>query len=195
VALFHPASWPTGLRLLYRKSKRHLMRIDRSRITVRLLQDTDVAVLHQRGPKAPPGTYAQDWQAQLAGRVSVLVAWYGQRPIAIGLVHWSGPRQAAVKAVYPDCPEIFRLHVQSNYRSMGIGTLLVDEFERMARARGIDHIGLGVNYDNPEAFALYLRLGYGEPAPSDFMDEFDLPQPNGQVIHHSNKAHFLVKAL
>ena len=195
MALLSLASWRARVRQLYRKLRGHLLRFDRSRVTVRLLRESDLATLQQRGPQAPVGTYTQDWLAQLTGQISMLVAWYGRRPIAVGLVHWPGPRQASVKALYPDCPEIFRLHVRSSYRSMGIGTLLIDEFERMARARGLDHIGLGVNYDNPEAFALYLRLGYGEPAPSDFMDEFDIPHRNGQVVHHSHKAHFLVKTL
>lgn len=195
MSLLSFASWNAGLRLLYRKSRRHLQKLDRSRLEVRPLQATDLPVLERLGPKVAPGTYAKDWQDQQAGLISMLVVWYGNRPVAAGLVHWSGPRQDAVQTVYPGCPEIFRLHVHPDYRSLGIGSLMIDAFERMARARGLDQIGLGVNYDNPQAFALYQRLGYGEPQPSDFMDEFDAPQRNGRIVHHSHRAHFLVKSL
>jgi len=189
------ALWTRSLRVLYRRARHHLLKLDRSRVDVRPLREGDVEVLARLGPRLPDGTYAQDWQDQCSGRVTMLIAWYDQRPMAVGLVNWAGPRQPPVQIVYPDCPEIFRLNVLPNYRSMGLGTLLIDEFERLARARGLPHIGLGVTYENPGAFALYQRLGYGEPAPSDFMDEYDVPQPDGQIIHHSHKAHFLVKSL
>ena len=193
--LLSPASWANSLRFLYRKIRRRALQVDRSRIELKPLRETDVAVLDRLGPASPEGSYAKDWARQRSGEITVLVAWYGRRPMGVGLVHWAGPRQAAVQAIYPGCPEIFRLHVRPHYRSMGLGTLLIDEFERMARARGCPSIGLGVTYENPGALALYQRLGYGEPAPSDFLDEFDTLQPDGQVTHHSIKAHFLVKRL
>jgi len=125
----------------------------------------------------------------------VLVAWHGRRPMGVSFVHWAGPRQAAVQAVHPGCPEIYRMHVHPHFRSMGIGSLLIQEAERQARAHGHHRIGLGVTYRNPGAFELYQRLGYGEPQPSDFFDEFDAADTDGRLVHHSIEAHFLVKQL
>lgn len=187
--------WSLRLRWLYRSARKRMLRIDRHRIVVRPLEERDVDVLDRRGEASINHSYAVEWQAQCAGEVTMLVAWYGQRPMALGLVHWAGPRQPAVQALYPGCPEIFRLHVKRNYRSMGLGTLLIEAFERLARERGHQRIGLGVTYTNPNALMLYQRLGYGEPAPSDFIDEFDVLDTSGRLTHHAHQAHFLVKQL
>jgi GNAT superfamily N-acetyltransferase len=187
--------WSLRLRWLYRNARTRLLHIDRQRIVIRPLEEREVPVLDRKGEASIDHSYAVEWQAQCAGEVTMLVAWYGRRPMALGFVHWAGPRQPAVQAIYPGCPEIFRLHVKRNYRSMGLGTLLIEAFERLARERGHPCIGLGVTYANPKALMLYQRLGYDEPAPSDFMDEFDLLDTSGRLTHHAQQAHFLVKQL
>lgn len=187
--------WSLRLRLVYRHLRKQLLRIDPHRVQIRPLRQGDVAVLDRKGSAAIDHSYAEEWQAQCAGDITMLIAWYGPRPLAMGFVQCAGPRQPAVQAVHPGCPEIFRMHVHRHYRSMGLGTLLIDAFERLARERGHRRIGLGVTYANPQAYVLYQRLGYGEPAPSDFLDEFDLAQPDGQRVHHAEPAHFLVKDL
>lgn len=184
-----------SLRQTYRRLRQRLLKIDRQRIVVRLLDAQDVATLDRKAEASRDHSYQVEWEAQCAGKLSLLVAWHGRRPMALGMVHWAGPRQPEVQAIYPGCPEIFRMHVRRRYRSMGLGSMLIAEFERLARERGHPRIGLGVTYENAGAFALYQRLGYGEPAPSDFMDEFDLVAPNGPVEHHAHRAHFLVKTL
>lgn len=189
----HP--WSYRLRWFYRSMRRRLLQLDPRRIAVRPLEQRDVRILDRKAEASIDHSYAVEWQAQCAGEVTMLVAWYGRRPMAVGFVHWAGPRQPAVQAIHPGCPEIFRLHVRRHYRSMGLGTRLIEAFERLARERGHRQIGLGVTYANPQALLLYQRLGYGEPAPSDFMDEYDLRDTTGELTHHAHQAHFLVKSL
>jgi GNAT superfamily N-acetyltransferase len=184
-----------SLRQSYRQWRRRVLQLDPRRVVVRPLEAADVAALDRHGEASIDHSYQVEWKAQCAGEVTVLVAWYGRRPMAIGLVHWAGPRQPAVQAQYPGCPEIFRLHVRRRYRSMGLGSRLIEAFEALARQHGHRQIGLGVTYANPSAFALYQRLGYGEPAPSTFMDEYDVQGPDGSLTHQAHPAHFLVKAL
>lgn len=194
-SLARPRRLIRRLRRFYEQLRRRFTRIDRRHVTVRLLEAADVRVLDQYADASIDHSYQTEWEAQCDGRVSMLVAWHRQRPLGLGLIHWSGPRQAEVQAVHPGCPEIFRLHVRRPYRSMGLGSLLIEAFERLARERGHRRIGLGVTYANPGAFALYQRLGYGEPAPSDFMDEYDVHTPDGALKHEAHPAHFLVKTL
>lgn len=183
------------LRQSYRLLRRRFLQLDPKRVEIRLLEARDVRTLDRKAEASIDHSYQVEWDAQCAGEISMLIAWSGRRPMALGLVHWAGPRQPTVSEIYPGCPEIFRLHVKRNYRSMGLGTLLIEAFEQMARERGHRRIGLGVTYGNPQALALYLRLGYGEPAPSDFMDEYDLRSPDGSIVHEAHPAHFLVKPL
>lgn len=187
--------WSLRLRWLYRAIRKRLLQIDHRRIVVRPLEPRDIRVLDHKAEASTDHSYTAEWQAQCAGEITLLVAWYGHTPMALGLVHWAGPRQSAVQAVHPGCPEIFRLHVKRRYRSMGLGTLLIEAFERLARERGHRQIGLGVTYANAQALSLYQRLGYGETRPSDFMDEFDLLDATGALRHYAHQAHFLVKQL
>ena len=195
MALLRLSHWPTGLRLLYRQLRKRLLQVNRQQIQVRPLARNQITTLDRKGPAAAGRTYADEWAEQEAGRLSVFVAWHGRRPLAVGFVHWPGPRQKKVQEVYPGCPEIYRMHVQPRYRSMGLGSLLIEACEQEAKVRGHQRIGLGVTYKNRAAFELYRRLGYGEPQPSNFLDEFDSTDFEGHLVHHSIEAHFLVKQL
>lgn len=183
------------MRLWYRRIRKKILQIDPHRIVVRPLCQEDVSVLDRHGDAAINHSYIEEWHAQCVGEITMLVAWYGQRPLALGFVHWAGPRQQVLQALHADCPEIFRLHVHRLYRSMGLGTLIINEFERLVSDKGYGKIGLGVADSNPAAHALYQRLGYGEPVLSEFVDEFFVQNSDGRRVCHSEPAHFLVKHL
>lgn len=59
-------------------------------------------------------------------------------------------------------PEISDLNVLPKFRKNGIGTRLILECEKMAKARDFQEIGLGVGLisDYASAQRLYFRLGY-----------------------------------
>lgn len=62
---------------------------------------------------------------------------------------------------HPDYPEIEDLFIREDLRSRGIGTRLIEMCEKLAKEKGFNKIGLGVNPTlNPRAKALYERLGY-----------------------------------
>ena len=56
--------------------------------------------------------------------------------------------------------EIANLVVDSRFRSVGAGRLLVQRGEQWARERGLAVIGLHSNIIRERAHAFYLRLGY-----------------------------------
>ncbi|MGJ6979928.1 GNAT family N-acetyltransferase [Aestuariimicrobium soli] len=56
--------------------------------------------------------------------------------------------------------ELWMLSVDARWQSLGVGTALIGALEGRARERGLDRVGLGVEWDNPRAHALYRRLGY-----------------------------------
>lgn len=63
--------------------------------------------------------------------------------------------------------KICYLCVDENMRSKGVGHLLVQEAERLARQRGCDRMGLHSGMQRPLAHQFYLREGYIE-APKYF---------------------------
>jgi ribosomal protein S18 acetylase RimI-like enzyme len=56
--------------------------------------------------------------------------------------------------------EITNLVVDSRFRSVGVGRLLVERGEQWARERGLGVIGLHSNVIRERAHGFYLRLGY-----------------------------------
>ena len=83
------------------------------------------------------------------------------------------------KSEYPafslkNIPEISDLNVLPDYRRKGIGTILIEACEAIARDRGCAQIGIGVGMtaDYGSAQRLYPRLGY---------------IPDGCGLHYKNK--------
>jgi len=78
---------------------------------------------------------------------------------------WSG------KATHPEYPDMQDLLVKEDRRNQGHGTLLISEFERRAKDRGYDRVGLAVNpEDNRSARRLYERLGYLHDGGGRYLD-------------------------
>ena len=71
------------------------------------------------------------------------------------------PSPRSAPALLP-LPRVQRLGSQTRTAVPGIGTAIVHAAETLARRRGYQQIGLGVDDHNHRAAALYLRLGYRE---------------------------------
>ncbi len=65
--------------------------------------------------------------------------------------------------------------VTPQYRGKGLGTLLLTEFERMAREDGVDEVQLSVKQENSGAIKLYQRNGW--QIASTGKDSFDMAKP------------------
>ena len=93
------------------------------------------------------------------------------------------------------CPEISALDVRpAGMRSRGIGTALIAAAERLALARRIREIGLGVADDNPRAAALYLRLGFAE-VDCRYNNSYEIVLSTGTRETVDERCRFLVKPL
>ncbi len=57
-------------------------------------------------------------------------------------------------------PRVSNLNVRPDLRGRGLGSALVREMERLARAAGHGVLHIGVSRENERALALYRRLGY-----------------------------------
>src|SRR5262249_5014216 len=155
----------------------------------------DVAAVAAALPPAPYRTHADDLDWQRTGAVTELVAWQGSTPVGCGFIHWGGPRDAAIAALLPDCPEIFRLHVLEAHRSKGIGAALIWKLEALARASGRARIGLGVGIGNRRAQLLYERLGYCPADAPPYIDRWQEPGPDGRPVTFEDPCVYMTKVL
>jgi len=69
---------------------------------------------------------------------------------------------AGLRLLPGDLAEVTRVHVAVTARRAGVGTALMHELERLARARGCTRLRLDTRSDLVEARRLYARLGYRE---------------------------------
>ena len=129
------------------------------------------------------------------GTSSYLIAWIEARPVGHAEIRWNGCTSAEVRKRYPGCPEISALDVwPAGMRSRGIGTALIAAAERLALARKIREIGLGVADGNSRAAALYLRLGFAE-VDCHYSNSFEIVKSTGARETVDERCRFLVKHL
>lgn len=164
-------------------------------VQIRTATPEDLSVLECELPLATPTRHRECLAQQAEGRIAYLVAWQGRAPAGHGLIHWPGPRNAAIEEHLPGCPEIFMLGVREPLRSRGIGRLLVAHLEQLATARGKLRIGLGVARANSRARQLYERLGYGDVGAPRYIDRWHWIDASGKHHVEDDPCVFLVKRL
>jgi putative hydrolase of the HAD superfamily len=117
------------------------------------------------------------WHRQVdraeTGEVDFLVAELGGRVLGKAVLDWA--RRA------DGTPWLWMVSVDPGFRSRGIGSGLLAEAEGRAQRRGHTAIELAVDDGNPRARALYVRKGYAAVRPH--LDEYDVTQPDGRVLH------------
>ncbi|CAI9405384.1 GNAT family N-acetyltransferase [Aestuariimicrobium sp. T2.26MG-19.2B] len=88
------------------------------------------------------------------------LAWAGEVDVLVGELP-TGQLVACGAVDHRKLPsELWMLSVDARWQSLGLGTALIGALEHRIVERGRDHAGLGVEWDNPRARALYSRLGY-----------------------------------
>ncbi|MFG3258409.1 GNAT family N-acetyltransferase [Streptomyces sp. NPDC048172] len=158
-------------------------------------REEDVELLDKHMPS--PGavsSHQRRYARQRAGEGTFLVAWRHEVPVGSCEVRWEGCAAPEVQAVHADCPEVNGLGVwPETLRSLGIGTELIREAERLASGRGCTRIGLGVERNNPRARALYRRLGYHPTTP--YLDCWSYEDGVGVTHRVADACTFMVKNL
>lgn len=77
-----------------------------------------------------------------------------------------------VKLVGDEYSELMRVFVRPQYRGKGYGGMIVEHLEAYTRDHGIDIVRLGTGIRQPEAHAMYARMGYQHISP--FGDHTDV---------------------
>ena len=123
-------------------------------VVVRYCTEQDLPRLewfgHQRVLRS---AMARTFQRARAGEVAFLVAEMNGFPVARVSLDLVQARRQGVALLWS-------LAVMPNLQGLGIGTLLLEAGERVARAHGLTMVELAVAMDNQRAQRLYERLGY-----------------------------------
>jgi GNAT superfamily N-acetyltransferase len=129
--------------------------IRREQISSHVVQQLIAALnaeLEQRYPEDGANFFRLDAEEVADGRGAFLVAYIDGHAVGCG----------AVRRNEPGVAEIKRMYVAPDARGRGVGRLILDELEAVARQLGVHRLVLETGPRQPEALALYRRAGYVE---------------------------------
>jgi ribosomal protein S18 acetylase RimI-like enzyme len=118
---------------------------------IRAATDDDLCAAGSSGIGA--GRLRRRLQLARSGGETFLVAEVDGHAVGVLSVRWAG-------GCDDDRPWLYGGEVLPQWRNKGIGTLLWNEAERIARHRGAAQVSLDVERANKQARRLYERLGY-----------------------------------
>lgn len=180
--------------LIERAWQRWVPRRALDEIAIRRLVSAEVDAVQRALPAPLVSPYASSLQEQADGDLDILVAWCRGTPVGIGFIGWRRRHAPQIARRWHNVPEIYRLLVPLRYRSLGVGSRLIDEMESLAAARDCDAIGLGVSHGNPRARMLYERRGYDADA-VEFLNEYTVVDRQGRSQTIRDRSVYLVKRL
>lgn len=161
-----------------------------SEVEIRQATAADAEKLAARWPETSQQLLERERFAdQEAGVSLLLIAWKGDEIVGRMGRMYLASKYDLVREKLGVFPEINALDAWPT--GTGVGSLLIDAAEDIARQRGFDRMGIAVLVDNTAARRLYERLGYeywGE-----VLDEWSYTDEDGQVVHVSDPADYLVK--
>jgi len=158
-------------------------------------REDDVVQLDRYMPSPGAGPpHAVRFARHRDGDSTFLIAWRDDRPVGMCEVRWSGCEAPEVQAVHPGCSEINGLGIWlGSLQSRSVGTALIGAAEELARARGRESVGLGVEKNNPRTEALYKELGYRPSTP--YLDCWSYRDGTGMTHRVADACTFMVKEL
>lgn len=128
-------------------------------ITIRQAQLTDLPTLQAIRYHDRPAIHRDRIQAADPQRSQYFVALYDQQIVGFGLLLLERP--PGWTDVMENFPVLIDLFVAERYRRRGVGKALITQMEAVAQTQGKNTIFLSVEpNENPQALALYRRLGY-----------------------------------
>jgi GNAT superfamily N-acetyltransferase len=165
------------------------------KLTIRQIEKSDLNKMDCTFKSEFWRTHADDLHDQSLSKISFFVAWLNGNPVGHALVRWLGPRDAAVREDYPDCPEIYRVRVLKEFRSQGIATAIIKKCEDEALKREFLLISLGTHSNVTTKDNLYIRLGYEPSTVGNYIDTYKTRSDNGTVATIRKEAQFLIKRI
>lgn len=154
--------------------------------------DEIAAAFEQIGWNKPATQYENYLSEQQTGKREIRVARYDGIFAGYLTVVWSSHYRPFREA---NIPEVVDFNVLPLYRRQGIGTMLMDEAERLIATRSkIAGIGVGMYADYGPAQRLYMLRGYVPDARGIMYDGEPVP-PGAPTVNDDSLVLFFTKEL
>lgn len=126
-------------------------------VQIRPLQENELVLINYFLKTENDTVHAERLRRQAQDEVMYLVAWRDEMPLGHVLIVWGGASDSPSEANQPFLED---LRVQDEFRSLGVGSQLMEAAEGVIQAQGYAQVGLAIGIDNTRAIELYQRLGY-----------------------------------
>ncbi len=129
---------------------------------VRPLTKTELGLVeaHINLDWAAVGKHRARLDRQDRGEVLYFIAWRGATLSGHVLLEWGGAEDEPIRSRLLECPNLEDLFVMPEFRSQGIGSMLLDAAITAVREAEYTQLGLGVAVDNAGAIRLYDQRGF-----------------------------------
>lgn len=162
-------------------------------LQIRPFEPGDVEMLERSLPSEDEAKFRRRLSEQQAGGIVGLVAWREGKPVGHAFVRWKPG--APLDSGLPGTPVVTDLAVAQDMQSKGIGTILMDEAERIIREAGYERVAIGVDSTNEGARRLYSRLGYRDSGINPVRSRGSFIDRSGTFRTHEGTLVHLVKDL
>ncbi len=166
-------------------------------IQIRPARETELDLLEEAfSPNSNAKYHHRRFALQQRGDGIYLIAWRDDEPVGHFLLLWNGPTDEPTGRYPRDTACLEAGATKPVYQRQGIGTRMIRDAERIARARGCRRIGLAVgSTDNPLARRLYERLGYRAWDGGEFTIQWDYETKDGTRGIETEVCVYMFKAL
>lgn len=166
-------------------------------IQIRQAQREELPVLEQKlSAKGIPWFHKEKIDTQEHDKGIWLIAWHDNQPVGHFQVRWTGSQDAVINMHLKNYAHLEAGGVKEEYRRQGIGTKLIQESEKLAKARGFHRIGMAVgSSDNPNARRLYEKLGYTDWGHGEFITQWEYLDEKGERKFEKELCIYLTKKL
>lgn len=132
---------------------------------IRSATNADIPAITQLKDVVDDSRYIQRILETKGGKAAYLLVEHNDQIIGQVFLKYYGTSH---HPTYPNMEDLF-VHLQ--FRSQGVGTMLISACERLAKERGYAQIGLSVNPTlNEKAKSLYEKLGYVSFGEEPYLD-------------------------
>ncbi len=115
-------------------------------IEIKKLRKKDLLILKEHWKVYEP--FLNRYNSMKNGDSTFLIVWSKENPVGHGTIWWK------------KIPVIEDMSVDKNFRSKGIGSILLNRLELCAKKRNYEKVRLYVELKNKKAEKLYLKKGY-----------------------------------
>jgi GNAT superfamily N-acetyltransferase len=181
-------------REFYRPVGKVLRNLDVDDVVMRFPERSDIDLLESLLSHGDYTKHRRRIQDQEDGRISYVVAWaWGRIPVGHVLVHWDGGHDGPLSDLEGRGPLLEDLYVHPAVWGRGIGTMIMDEAEKLVESRGRDRVALTTFTLNPSVVFIYEARGYRRTDLGAFVIERVFTDRKGRQHNWSRRGYYMVK--